>query len=101
EEIQDIDVDENITLVNDQDDDQMFDDDKDLHVEEVIVEQEAIADKEPIVNTTQPKIKGIVIKDHKEPSELRTKTTTISLKKSQDRGKAIMIEELVKPKKKD
>nr|GEY98126.1 hypothetical protein [Tanacetum cinerariifolium] len=111
----------------DMDDDQMFDDDKDLHVEEVIVEQEAIADKEPIVNTTQvsvaattvtinditlakafealktskPKIKGIVIKDHKEPSELRTKTTTISLKKSQDRGKAIMIEELVKPKKKD
>nr|GEY74400.1 hypothetical protein [Tanacetum cinerariifolium] len=48
--IHDINADENITLVNDQDDDQMFDADKDLQGEEVIVKQEVVADKEPIVD---------------------------------------------------
>nr|GEY79449.1 hypothetical protein [Tanacetum cinerariifolium] len=51
------------------------------------------------LKTSKPKIREIVIKDHVEPSESRT-TTTISSKKSQEKGKAKMIEELVKLKKK-
>nr|GEV60707.1 retrovirus-related Pol polyprotein from transposon TNT 1-94 [Tanacetum cinerariifolium] len=51
------------------------------------------------IKTLKPKAKGIVLQ---EPSESRTTTTKIiSLKKSQDKDKAIMIEEPVKPKKKD
>nr|GFA94404.1 hypothetical protein [Tanacetum cinerariifolium] len=45
----------------------------------------------------KPKATGVFIQ---EPSESIT-TTTISSKKSQDKGKAIMVEEPVKPKKKD
>nr|GEV99150.1 reverse transcriptase domain-containing protein [Tanacetum cinerariifolium] len=45
--IDDLDADEDITLVNDQ---EMFDADKDLQGEEVVVEQEVVADKEPIVD---------------------------------------------------
>ncbi|GKB55227.1 hypothetical protein Tco_0905980, partial [Tanacetum coccineum] len=44
-----------------------------------------------------PKVKGIVLQ---EPGESTT-TTTISSKQSQDKGKGIMVEEPVKPKKKD
>nr|GEY42493.1 hypothetical protein [Tanacetum cinerariifolium] len=154
--IHDIDADEDITLVNDQDDEQMFDV-NDLQGEEVFI-QEDVADKEVTdkvqkvvekevkdinvahlifdpaqvnassevnavsiattdsaaatmavdevtlaqalmeIKSTKPKAKGIVLQ---EPSESRTTTTTISLKKSQDKGKAIMIEEPVKLKKKD
>nr|GEV58497.1 putative ribonuclease H-like domain-containing protein [Tanacetum cinerariifolium] len=105
---------------------EMFDADKDLQGEEVVVEQDVVADKEPIVDvaqvsavtttitidditlakalkalkTSKTMIKGIVIKDHEEPSESRT-TTTISSKKLQDKGKAKMIEKPVKMKKKD
>nr|GEY07864.1 putative ribonuclease H-like domain-containing protein [Tanacetum cinerariifolium] len=43
----DLDADEDITLVNDQ---EMFDIDKDLQGEEVVVEQEVIANKDPIVD---------------------------------------------------
>nr|GFA87952.1 hypothetical protein [Tanacetum cinerariifolium] len=50
-----------------------------------------------LYKTSKPKAKRVVIQ---EPSESIT-TTTISLKKSQDKGKAIIIEEPVKPKKKD
>nr|GEX39327.1 hypothetical protein [Tanacetum cinerariifolium] len=104
--IDDLDVDEDITLVNDQ---EMFDADNDLQGEEVVVEQEVIADKEPSVDdahvsvaattittdditlakaledlkSLKPKIRGIVIKDNEEPSESRT-TTTSSSKKSHD-----------------
>nr|GEV76238.1 hypothetical protein [Tanacetum cinerariifolium] len=49
------------------------------------------------IKSTKPKVKGVVLQ---EPSESRT-TTTISSKKSQDKGKDIMIEEPVKLKKKD
>nr|GEV85792.1 reverse transcriptase domain-containing protein [Tanacetum cinerariifolium] len=114
--IHDLDADEDITLVNDQ---KMFDIDKDLQGEEVAVEQEVVVDKEPVVDaattvtidditlakaledlkTLKLKIRGIVIKDHEEPSESRT-TTTISSNKSQDTSKAKMIEEPVKLKKK-
>nr|GEW32311.1 hypothetical protein [Tanacetum cinerariifolium] len=49
------------------------------------------------IKTSNPKAKGVVIQV---PSESIT-TTTISSKKSQDKGKSIMIEEPMKPKKKD
>nr|GEZ54049.1 hypothetical protein [Tanacetum cinerariifolium] len=115
-------ADEDITLVNDQDDEQMFNL-NDLQGEEVFV-QEDVADKEvnaagevnaaciattisavAIITTekvalakalaelkaSKPKVKGVFIQD---PSEsLATTTTTISSKKSQDKGKDIMIEE--------
>nr|GEV35872.1 hypothetical protein [Tanacetum cinerariifolium] len=119
----DIDADEGITLVdkttenqgrfNDQDGTTMFDADKDLQGEEVIVEQEVVADKETIdeitlakaleaLKTSKPKIRGIVIREQEELSESRTTTTIIIyLKKSQDKGKGIMVEEPVKLKKKD
>nr|GFC05716.1 hypothetical protein [Tanacetum cinerariifolium] len=118
------------TLVNAQDDAEMFDV-TDLHSEEVFVDKDD-ADKEvnaacelnatSIATTVsaaatiiteevtlakaltelkalKPKVKGVFIQ---EPSEsITTKTTTISSKKSQDNGKAIMVEEPVKPKKKD
>nr|GEX79587.1 retrovirus-related Pol polyprotein from transposon TNT 1-94 [Tanacetum cinerariifolium] len=50
------------------------------------------------IKTTKPKAKGIVLQ---EPSESITTTKKNSLKKSQDKGKAITIKELVKLKKKD
>nr|GEV82911.1 hypothetical protein [Tanacetum cinerariifolium] len=48
------------------------------------------------LKTSKPKVKGLVIQ---EPDE--STTTTISSQQSQDKGKGIMIEEPVKPKKKD
>nr|GEV27301.1 putative ribonuclease H-like domain-containing protein [Tanacetum cinerariifolium] len=149
--INDIDANEDITLVNDQDDEQMFDVNY-LHGEEVFVKEE-VANKEvndeaqkvvdkliidaaqdnapgevnaasiattvsaaatittdeitlaqapAALKTSKPKIKGIVIHEQEEPSESTTTTTKIiSLKKSQDKGKGIMVEEPVKLKKKD
>nr|GEU53354.1 retrovirus-related Pol polyprotein from transposon TNT 1-94 [Tanacetum cinerariifolium] len=119
ERTDEIDADRDITLVNDQ---EIFDVDKDLQGDEVVVEQEVVADKEPSVDDAQvtaaattiiiddiilakalkdlknskPKIRGIVIKDHEEPSESRTTTTTtttISSKKSQDKGERARQEE--------
>nr|GEU53195.1 hypothetical protein [Tanacetum cinerariifolium] len=128
--ISDINVDEDITLVNDQDDAKMLDVNY-LHGEEVFVNKDD-ADKEVSdvgevnvasiattvsvvatitskeitlaqalveIKTTKPKANGIILQ---EPSKSTTTTTKIiSSKKSQRKGKAIMIKELVKPKKKD
>ncbi|GKC49973.1 hypothetical protein Tco_1072718 [Tanacetum coccineum] len=126
--IDDIDADEEITLVNVQDDVEMFDV-NDLHGEEVFVDQEVpvkevsvagevstasititvsaaatitteeitLAQSLVEIKTSKPKVRVIVFQ---EPSESTTTTTIISLKKSQDKGKAIMVEEPVKPKKK-
>nr|GFD58295.1 hypothetical protein [Tanacetum cinerariifolium] len=44
------------------------------------------------LKASKPKVKGVFIQ---EPSKSLTTTTTISSKKSQDKGKAIMIEEPV------
>nr|GEZ70890.1 hypothetical protein [Tanacetum cinerariifolium] len=117
-EINDIDADEDITLVNDQDDAEMFDV-TDLHGEEVFVEKE-LTDKEVndevqkvveevvediniaklIVDATQVSATGK--KDYlQELSESTTTTKIISSKKSQDKGKSIMVEENVKLKNKD
>nr|GEV86742.1 uncharacterized mitochondrial protein AtMg00810-like [Tanacetum cinerariifolium] len=83
-------VDEDITLVNDQDDAEMFDV-NDLHSEEVSAIGEVNAASIATI------AKGVVLQ---EPSESITTTTTISLKKPQDKGKCILIEEPVKLKKK-
>nr|GEX56987.1 putative ribonuclease H-like domain-containing protein [Tanacetum cinerariifolium] len=123
-----INADEDITLVNDQDDEQMFDADQDLHNKEVFVanQDENVVEKEidaaqVQVSTTattltisineatlaqalaelkyaKPKAKAKGIVFH-EPEE--PTTTTIPKPKSHDKGEAKMIEEPVKLKKKD
>nr|GFD10627.1 hypothetical protein [Tanacetum cinerariifolium] len=119
--INDIDADEDITLVNDHDDAKMFDV-NDLHGEEVstagevnvasiaitvssvatiTTEEMTLAQALVEIKTLKPKAKGIVLQEPSESITTTTTTTIISSKKSQDKGKAIMIEELVKPKKKD
>nr|GFB00692.1 hypothetical protein [Tanacetum cinerariifolium] len=50
------------------------------------------------LKTSKPKVKRVFIQ---EPSESTTTTTTIPKQKSQDIGKRIMVEEPVKPKKKE
>nr|GEX64663.1 hypothetical protein [Tanacetum cinerariifolium] len=116
--IYDTDADEDITLVNDQDDAEMFDV-NDLHGEEVSATGEAnaasiastvsaaatittdeitLAQALVKIKTSKPKAKGIILQ---EPSKSTTTTKTIYSKNSQDKGKAIMIEEPVKLKKKD
>nr|GEU63683.1 hypothetical protein [Tanacetum cinerariifolium] len=82
--IDDIDVDEDITLVNVKADAKMFDADKDLGDEKVFVEQEVVADKEKIDEVTlaqahaklkisKPKAKGVVIQELKEPVKPKKK----------------------------
>nr|GEV33855.1 hypothetical protein [Tanacetum cinerariifolium] len=77
--IDDIDADEDITLVNVKADAEMFDADKDLGGEEVFVEQEIVTDKEKInevtlaqalveLKTSKPKAKWVVIQ---EPNQIR------------------------------
>nr|GEU93968.1 putative ribonuclease H-like domain-containing protein [Tanacetum cinerariifolium] len=118
-----------LARVNDQDDAEMFDV-NDLPGEEVFIEKE-VADKEVSaagevntasitttvsaaatitnkeitlaqalveIKTSKPKAKEIVLQ---EPSESTTTTKTISSKKSQDKGKGILVEEPVKLKKKE
>nr|GEU31807.1 ribonuclease H-like domain-containing protein [Tanacetum cinerariifolium] len=123
-------VDETTEIQGRFDDDVMFDADKDLQGEKVIIEQEVVVDKEPIVDvakvsaattvtidditlakalealkTSKPKIRGIVIKDHQEPSESKTTTTVSSQQPShvkvQDKGKGIKVESEMPMKKKD
>nr|GEX17628.1 putative ribonuclease H-like domain-containing protein [Tanacetum cinerariifolium] len=108
--IDDIDDDKDITLVSvhDDADKEMFDADKDLGGEEVFVKQE-VNDKEKIdevtlaqalaeLKTLKPKVKGVVIQ---EPSKSTTTTTFASKQRSQDKDKAKIIKEPVKPKKKE
>ncbi|GKD41495.1 hypothetical protein Tco_1261702 [Tanacetum coccineum] len=106
-----IDADEDITLVNVQDDAEMFDVNT-LTGDEVFAEQEVaakdvnltidevtLAQALAALKSVKPKVKGVVIQ---EPSTTTTTTTTttISLQQSHDKGKGIMIEEPVKPMKK-
>nr|GFA79049.1 hypothetical protein [Tanacetum cinerariifolium] len=76
-----IDQDEDITLVNVQDDAEMFDV-NDLGGEEVFVAEQEVEQETTGKSTTKT-------------------TTTILKQQSQDKGNGIMIEEPVKPKKKD
>nr|GEY89169.1 hypothetical protein [Tanacetum cinerariifolium] len=103
-----IDVDDKITLVNDADN-EMFDV-NDLGVNAAQVSTVATTVTITIVEitldqvlealkTSKPKVKGIVFQ---EPGKSTTTTSpTISSQQLQDKGKGIMIEEPVKPKKKD
>nr|GEW54182.1 hypothetical protein [Tanacetum cinerariifolium] len=112
--IDDIDADEDITLVNDVDN-ELFDVD-DLGGEEVFVTKQevvsTVATTETItteeitlaqaleaLKTWKPKAKGVAFQ---KPCKSTTITTPIiSSQQSRDKGKEIMIEEPVKPKKKD
>nr|GEV27321.1 hypothetical protein [Tanacetum cinerariifolium] len=103
--ISDIDADEDITLVSTHNDAEMFDTDKDLHGEEVFVvkQDENVVEKEvdaAQVQHTKPKAKAKGIVFH-ELEESTTTTAAIPKPKLQDKGKAKMIEEPVKLKKKD
>ncbi|GKC56242.1 hypothetical protein Tco_1083840 [Tanacetum coccineum] len=142
--INDIDADEDITLVNVQDDadNEIFDVDA-LTGNEVFAEQEVAAKGVNLIidevtlaqalaalKSVKPKVKRVVIEEPSVPVsaanalikvsaattttatiptprkgiviiELGTPTTTISSQQSQDKGKGILIEEPVKPKKKD
>nr|GFB17864.1 hypothetical protein [Tanacetum cinerariifolium] len=84
--IDDIDADEDMTLVNVQVDAEMFDVDTDLGGEELFVEQEVFADKEKIDEVTLAQALA----------ELKTSKP----KAKRDKEKGIMVEELVKHKKK-
>nr|GEU59256.1 hypothetical protein [Tanacetum cinerariifolium] len=88
--IDDIDTDKDITLVSVQDDA-----DKEMFNVNVLDGEEAFVVG---IKTSKPKVKRIVIQ---EPGKSTTTTTIISSQQSQDKGKGIMIEEPVKPKKKD
>nr|GEX13772.1 hypothetical protein [Tanacetum cinerariifolium] len=85
--IDDIDADEDITLISVQVDAEMFDADKDLGGEEVFVEQEVVVDKEKIDEVTLARAFA----------ELKTSKP----KAKGDKVKEILAEEPVKPKKKD
>nr|GEX46496.1 hypothetical protein [Tanacetum cinerariifolium] len=108
--INDINVDEDTTLVNDQDDAEMFDvsavgevnaariattisDAATITTEEITWAQALVE-----IKISKPKAKGIVLQ---EPSESTTTTKTISSRQSQDKGKCIMVEKPMKLKKKD
>nr|GFA65158.1 hypothetical protein [Tanacetum cinerariifolium] len=126
ERIDDIDADKDITLVNVQDnvDKEMFDvkvlDGDEVfvarqneHVVEEVVDvaqvstaattaiittkEITLAQALEALKTSKPKVKGIVFQ---EPCKSTTTTIIISSQQSQDKGKRIMIEEPVKPKKK-
>nr|GEY50613.1 hypothetical protein [Tanacetum cinerariifolium] len=97
-----IDADKDITLVNDADN-EMFDVD-DLGVSTaattvtITTEEITLAQALEALKTSKPKAKGIVFQ---EPSKSTTTKTIISSQQSQDMDRGIMIEEPVKPKKKD
>ncbi|GJW96831.1 hypothetical protein Tco_0178639 [Tanacetum coccineum] len=125
-----IDADEDITLVNVQDDadNEMFDvnvlgseevfiaGQNENVVEEVVdaaqvstatttvtitTEEITLAQELEALKTSKPMVKGIVFQEPgKSTTTTTTTTTTISLQQSQEKGKGIMIEELVKPMKK-
>nr|GEV61925.1 hypothetical protein [Tanacetum cinerariifolium] len=112
--IANIDADEGFTLINESVEDQgmnndeaMFDANKDLQGEEVIVEQQVVANKEPIIDTTQDinlvkalealktsklKTRGIIIRDHEEPGESTTTPTSIA-DSTRPKAKGLVLQE--------
>nr|GEX92303.1 putative ribonuclease H-like domain-containing protein [Tanacetum cinerariifolium] len=95
--INDIDADEDITPLNDADN-EMFNVDM-LGGEEMFVTWKNKNVVKEIVDASQ--VKGIVFQEPCKSSTTTTTTTTISSQQSQDKGKGIMIEEPMKSKKKD
>nr|GEX70860.1 hypothetical protein [Tanacetum cinerariifolium] len=100
-----IDADEGITLVSTHDE-QMFDADQDLGVTTaattptISINEVTLAQALAELKHTKPKAKAKGILFH-EPKESTTTTTIIPKPKSQDKGKAKMIKEPIKLKKKD
>nr|GEW17784.1 hypothetical protein [Tanacetum cinerariifolium] len=100
ERISDIDADERITLVSTHDDA-----DTDLHGEEVFVAQQDknAVEKEELAELkhtkAKAKAKGIIF--HEQEESTTTTTAVIPKPRSQDKGKAKIIEEPIKLKKKD
>nr|GFC32310.1 hypothetical protein [Tanacetum cinerariifolium] len=107
--ISDIDADEGIALVSTHDDAKMFDVDNDLHVEvstttttaTISIDKVTLAQALSELKHTKPKAKAKGIIFHELEESTTTTTTTIHKPKSPNKGKAIMIEEPVKLKKKD
>nr|GEZ05956.1 hypothetical protein [Tanacetum cinerariifolium] len=64
----------------------------------ITTEEITLAQVLKALKTSKPKVKGIVFQ---EPGKSIITTTTISSQQSHDKGKRIMIEEPMKPKKKD
>nr|GEV32078.1 retrovirus-related Pol polyprotein from transposon TNT 1-94 [Tanacetum cinerariifolium] len=98
-----IDQGEDVTLVNVQDEAEMFD----MNDLGVNAAQDSTATTTieltlvqvlKALKTSKPKVKGIVIQEQEEPG--KSTTTIISKQQSLDKGKGIIIEEHVKPKKK-
>nr|GEW46320.1 hypothetical protein [Tanacetum cinerariifolium] len=107
--IEAIDADGDITLVNDQDDvdnDMFYVNDLVANVAQDSTATTTITTKEITLaqaleglKTSKVKVKGIIIQEQEEPC--KSTTTIIPKQQSQDKGKWIMIEEPMKPKKKD
>nr|GEZ08521.1 hypothetical protein [Tanacetum cinerariifolium] len=74
---------------------------KDTITTKAIIKTEEVTLAKALVEfkASKPNVKGVFIQEPSEP--ITTTTTTIFLKKSQDKGKGIMVEETMKPKKKD
>nr|GEU33665.1 hypothetical protein [Tanacetum cinerariifolium] len=66
----------------------------------ITTEELTLAQPLEALKTLKPKVKGIFIQEQKDPSKSTT-IATIPKQQSQDKGKAIMVEEPVKSKKKD
>nr|GEV45587.1 putative ribonuclease H-like domain-containing protein [Tanacetum cinerariifolium] len=102
--IDDIDQDKDITLVNDQDDAEMFDED-DLGSKEVFVaEQEVVKDVnenvvEEVVNAAQVNTAATDFTITTKEITLAQALEALKTLKPKDKGKGIMVEEPVKPKK--
>nr|GEY93521.1 hypothetical protein [Tanacetum cinerariifolium] len=102
--IDDIDQDEDITLVNDQDDAEMFDV-NDLAGEEVFVaEQEVVKEKtkkvvEEVVDVAQVNTAATVVTITTKEITLAQALEALKISKLKEKGKGIMVEEPVKPKK--
>nr|GEV06083.1 hypothetical protein [Tanacetum cinerariifolium] len=68
----------------------------------ITTEEITLAQALEAFKNSKPKVKGIIIQEQEDTSKSTTTITpTISSQHSQDKGKGIMIEEHVKPKKKD
>nr|GEV01200.1 hypothetical protein [Tanacetum cinerariifolium] len=91
-----IDADEEITLVSVHD--EVVSNDADKKMFDVDVLEMTLAQALEALRSLKPKVKGI---GFQEPGKSTTQTTKISSQQSQDKGKGIMIEQPVKPKKKD
>nr|GEV89916.1 ribonuclease H-like domain-containing protein [Tanacetum cinerariifolium] len=106
--ISDIADDEGITIVSTHDDAEMFDVDLDLvqvstaaTTPTILIDEVTLVQALAELKHTKPKAKAKWIIFHELDESTTTTKATISKLKSQDNGKAIMIKELVKLKKKD